>query len=203
MLMKNPNDVFLFEDKNSNEAQRINNKIKRKNTDIPDKPNNVKKIYKGKLIKKKATDMRWTDVELAHSRQKNRVFQYIEELKPTKADLEPMYSSFNPKRIFKAPPSSKECLIRQKKKESEEPKINQGTKNTEIIDVDSTAFQILDTAKTNLFKRVKTAYGTRRNTGNMLAGNDNWFEPGNAAQKETINFNTHRVGFRTGAFNMK
>jgi len=70
------------------------------------------------------------------------------EQKPSKADIEPLYSSFNPKGIFKAPPSSKEFLLRQKEKDAEEAKNNhQKSNQSQIFDNDTTAMQVLSNDK--------------------------------------------------------
>jgi hypothetical protein len=207
ILKGNPKDYLLLQDKNAKETHRVKSKIKRKNSDIPDKPNNVKIIYKGKVTKKRPTNLRWTEVEHAYSQRKHRIFQNIDEAKPSLADLEPMYSSFTPRMVFRPPPSSKECLVRQKEKEALEPKLTinimNRSLNSEIQDIDSTAYQILDAAKTNLFKRVKTAYGKRSDAGNLLAQNGKWVKSKDVVKIDSINFNTHRGGFRTGAFSVK
>jgi hypothetical protein len=109
ILKGNPNDYLLLQDKNAKETRRVKSKIKRKNSDITGKPNNVKIIYKGKVTKKKPTNLRWTEVEHAYSQKKHRIFQTIDEATHSLADLEPLYSSFTPRKVFKPPPSSKEC----------------------------------------------------------------------------------------------
>ena len=100
--------------------------------------------------------MRWTEAELTYTRKKNRVFHFIPELIPSIVDLEPLYSSFNPNGVFKAPPSSKEALQRQlEKTEKEEHKV---TLDKEHSVVENSAKQTLESGKINFFKRVKSAY---------------------------------------------
>lgn len=73
-------------------------------------------------MKKQIGFLRWTDAENKFTRKKNRIFAVIPESIPSKADVEPLFSSFNPKKVFKAPPSSKEALQRQLDKEIKEKK---------------------------------------------------------------------------------
>ena len=100
--------------------------------------------------------MRWTEAEATYSRKKNRIFNFIPELIPTVADLEPLYSSFNPNGVFQAPPNSKEALQRQLQKIDKEE--NRNTSDSQNVFPESTGKQILEHAKINFFKRVKSAY---------------------------------------------
>lgn len=81
-----------------------------------EKPNNILRISNQKMKKSKSGVISWTENEAKHRKFKNRLFDFIPEPKPTKADIEPLFSSFNAKGIFIAPPSSKEALQRQMEK---------------------------------------------------------------------------------------
>ena len=45
-------------------------------------------------------NFRWTTVENQFSRKKKRLFEDMPRLEPTRADLIPLYSSFNPQGVF-------------------------------------------------------------------------------------------------------
>lgn len=74
IMMKNPNDVYLFEDKDANSIIKKNFKLKKKRKEGAEKPNNVKIYYSTSGMKMKPSKMRWTDDELLHSRKKKRIF---------------------------------------------------------------------------------------------------------------------------------
>lgn len=203
IMKKNPRDIYLFQDKSNSKPIKIVHTLSRKPSDIPEKPNNVKKVYKGKSLKKSKSTKRWTEEELFHARKKDRLFHYIPELLPTKSDTEPLYSSFNPRGVFRAPPSSKEALQRQLEKDKKDHNV-QGTNHSQNNEVQETAHHILDTGRPSFFKRVKTAYGKRRN--NNLDMNNLFSEFFNQqdTQKEQVTFRAcSQVGFRTSAFATK
>lgn len=202
IMKKNPTDIFLFADKGIDKAGNGIKILRKRKNEVAEKPNNVKKLLKGKVLKKNKTTMRWTDAELLYGRKKERLFDKIPEARAAKADIEPMYSSFNPKHIFKAPPSSKEALSRQMKEEKRDIQV-QGTNHSQTQDPENTTYQLLDPGKTTFFKRVKTAYGRRRNTA--LGKDENpWFNLASQMTKEKTTFkSSSQVGFRTGAFTFK
>lgn len=57
---------------------------------------------------KRNHNYKWTTVENQFTRKKKRLFEELPELQPTRADVMPLYSSFNAKGIFKPPTSSKD-----------------------------------------------------------------------------------------------
>lgn len=52
-MKKNPTDIFLFADKNNDKKFESVHKLKRKSSDVPDKPNNVKRLLTKKISRKK------------------------------------------------------------------------------------------------------------------------------------------------------
>ena len=64
---------------------------------------------------KKAHNYKWTTVENQFTRKKNRLFDDLPEAQPTRADVMPLFSSFNPKGVFKPPQSSKDLQISMNK----------------------------------------------------------------------------------------
>ena len=196
ILMKNPNDIYLFDDKNKNSVVKKEFTMKSKEKDYTEKPNNVKVLYRGNVLKKNTSQMRWTNVQLMHN-QKKRIFDCLTDPSLSKGDLEPMYSSFNAKGVFHAPPSSKEALQRQVQHNVNDVH-DQDTIQSQNQEVDETAIQMLDTNKVNFFERVKTAYGKRPND-NELSGD--YFNNSESKNKEVVTFRaSNQIGFRTSAF---
>jgi hypothetical protein len=52
---------------------------------------------------RKTHDYKWSTIENQFSRKKNRLFDELPPAKVTRADTEPLYSSFNPKGVFNPP----------------------------------------------------------------------------------------------------
>lgn len=107
----------------------------------------------------------------------------LEAAVPSKTDLDPLYSSFNPKGVFRPPPSSKEALQRQVKNEENDSKRIQVTNHSQNMDADTTAFHMLESAKTSVFKRVKTAFRKHRNSGIDITEN-NFFNNGKTNDRD-------------------
>ena len=57
---------------------------------------------------KRTHNYRWTTVENQYARKKKRLFDELPTAQPTRADVMPLFSSFNPKGVFKPPASSKD-----------------------------------------------------------------------------------------------
>ena len=49
---------------------------------------------------KKAHNYKWTTVENQFTRKKKRLFEELPTAQPTRADLQPLFSSFNPGGVF-------------------------------------------------------------------------------------------------------
>ena len=213
IMLKNPSDAYLLAKIDNDVPPQDNFKrvhcITARNTKLPEKPNNIKKKVGGKNMKKKKGFMRWTDIENMYTRKKERIFAHIPESIAYKADIEPMYSSFNPKKIFRAPPSSKEALMRQTMNETKNTKQTlMGTKENPEIKIDDPAYEILDIGKVNFFRRVKTAYGKRSDsqgaTNNAAIPATEATTNKSRMDNGLITFkSSSQVGFRTGAFNHK
>lgn len=117
--------------------------------------------------------------------------------------MEPLFSSFNPKGVFRPPPSSKEALQRQMKNEEKDSKRIQATNQSQNIEADTTAYNMLESHKTSVFKRVRTAFRKHRNSGIDLAEN-NFFDNGKTNDRDACTFkSSSQIGFRTGAFTAK
>lgn len=52
-MKKNPTDIFLFADKSNDMKVQFTHKLIRKDSGIPDKPNNVKRLMTKKISRKK------------------------------------------------------------------------------------------------------------------------------------------------------
>ena len=65
-MMKNPSDILFLVDKNSSK-QKTKIYLKRKQTEIPEKPNNIKKNF-SKKMKNKPQKIKWSDEILLHSK---------------------------------------------------------------------------------------------------------------------------------------
>ena len=60
---------------------------------------------------KRMHNYKWTTVENQFTRKKKRLFEELPEAQPTRADTMPLFSSFNPKGVFRPPKSSKDLQI--------------------------------------------------------------------------------------------
>ena len=60
-------------------------------------------ILIGNKLKKHKTQMRWSEAVLTHTRMKQRLFDQLPKGHDSKADLEPIGSSFSKDKLFKDP----------------------------------------------------------------------------------------------------
>ena len=77
------------------------------------KPNEDEEIlahHEGPGVKR-VHNYRWTTVENQYARKKKRLFDELPTAQPTRADVMPLFSSFNPKGVFKPPMSSKDLAV--------------------------------------------------------------------------------------------
>lgn len=114
-------------------------------------------------------------------RKQGRLFERLEDANCSKADIDPLYSSFNKNGVFIPPPSSKEALDRQKQEEKVEDysnkkaneKVNQrlsnrgnnlrldkGMKVLNLLILEVRTASLVKADQT-MFKRVQSSYGNR------------------------------------------
>ncbi|CAI2365020.1 unnamed protein product [Moneuplotes crassus] len=219
MLMKNSNDTLLLQDYEQYCEKTHSSQLIRNSQKTSDKPKNLKLPRK---FKKKKAKMRWSNGILLHAKRE----KVIVEHKPPQVDLQPLFSSFNQKGVFKPPPSSKESLVRQKEREKKQEREKQKSNNqSTFFEHEANSSQVAGNEKTTIFKRVKTAYGGRnhnmytheveghlaptkgstmdheKNSPRNQESNNGWFNSQDQVEKNqwTIK-STSRVGFRTSAF---
>ena len=83
---------------------------------VADKPNNVNKcepLPRNKVKKKKAA-MRWSEVQLKHTRMKNRLLDEPALCGDLYSDNAPLYSSFGRNGVFDVPARPKRAASRVK-----------------------------------------------------------------------------------------
>ena len=117
------------------------------------------------VIKNQKNVVRWTDGVLLHSKKEHMFF----EARPSQADIQPLYSSFNPKGIFKPPPSSKESLARQKQREIEDKPLTEKVNLSQ--EVENNTDEKLKEHTTKSQRLIKTAFGGRREARSLFNSN--------------------------------
>mmetsp|Transcript_25607 Transcript_25607/g.39402 ORF Transcript_25607/g.39402 Transcript_25607/m.39402 type:complete len:181 (+) Transcript_25607:1396-1938(+) len=91
---------------------KANRVPKPKKKDITEKAF-TKNFVKGAKVppnKRVKTNQRWTEVELRYNKNKNRVLDVVQQAADLPDDYKPLFSSFNPNKVFEPPPSSKQMM---------------------------------------------------------------------------------------------
>lgn len=205
------NDMVLLADFSTEEAPQQPFKdfkqSQRKKEKITEKPNNYKDFKMTKNVKKsKGDNTRWSAKQGYFTQYEGRLFDKVKQAATSKADYEPLYSSFNKGGVFVPPATSKDALKLQKQEDvkiTKTKKVSISGKNSHrlsmMVSEAHNPRESLVGNEQNMFKRVQSSYG-HRNKSTLSKDNREPITDYDSTKVSTQKQSKRCLSIRSGAF---